>query len=113
MGLANTAPDARLNATLDMLERLVGFDTESSKSNLGLVAFVEDYFKSLGVAYTKIPNATGDKAALLRQSARTAMVALSFPGTPMLSLSRAKAGQAILSRCAGTKTAFMAAAPAI
>ena len=57
-------PDARLEATLAMLERLIGFDTESSKSNLGLIASVEDYLKSLGVAYVKIPNSTGDKAAL-------------------------------------------------
>ena len=64
MALARTEPDARLAATLDMLERLIGFDTESSKSNLGLVAFVEDYFKSLGVDYVKVPNSTGDKAAL-------------------------------------------------
>jgi len=64
MALARNASEARLNATLDMLERLIGFDTESSKSNLSLVAFVEDYLKSLGVAYVKIPNSTGDKAAL-------------------------------------------------
>ncbi|MGC2224907.1 MAG: acetylornithine deacetylase [Methylocella sp.] len=57
-------PDATLCATLNMLERLIGFDTESAKSNLGLVDFVEDYLKSLGVAYVKIPNAAGDKAAL-------------------------------------------------
>jgi acetylornithine deacetylase len=64
MPQASPVPDERLDATLDMLERLIGFDTESAKSNLPLVAFVEDYFKSLGVAYVKIPNATGDKAAL-------------------------------------------------
>ncbi|HEX3496955.1 MAG TPA: acetylornithine deacetylase [Methylocella sp.] len=64
MPQASHAPDDRLDATLDMLERLIGFDTESAKTNLGLVAFVEDYLKSLGVAYVKIPNAAGDKAAL-------------------------------------------------
>jgi acetylornithine deacetylase len=64
MAMVTSSPDARFNATLAMLERLTGFDTESSKSNLGLVAFVEDYLKSLGVAYVKIPNAAGDKAAL-------------------------------------------------
>jgi acetylornithine deacetylase len=64
MPQANHVPDATLCATLNMLERLIGFDTESAKSNLGLVAFVEDYLKSLGVAYVKIPNAAGDKAAL-------------------------------------------------
>jgi acetylornithine deacetylase len=53
-----------LAATLDMLARLVAFDTESSKSNLPLVADVEAYFKAHGVDYVKIPDATGDKAAL-------------------------------------------------
>jgi acetylornithine deacetylase len=64
MAIVTNPPDTRLDATLAVLEHLIGFDTESSKSNLGLVAFVEDYLKSLGVAYVKIPNATGDKAAL-------------------------------------------------
>jgi acetylornithine deacetylase len=64
MPQANLVQDERLDAALAMLERLIGFDTESAKSNLGLVAFVEDYLKSLGVAYVKIPNAAGDKAAL-------------------------------------------------
>jgi acetylornithine deacetylase len=53
-----------LAATLDMLARLVAFDTESSKSNLPLVADVEAYFKAKGVDYVKVPNAVGDKAAL-------------------------------------------------
>ncbi len=56
--------DARLAAAIDMLELLIGFDTESSKSNLALVAAVEAYFKQCGVDYVKILNAVGDKAAL-------------------------------------------------
>lgn len=52
-------------STLDILERLVGFDTESSRSNLALVGFVEDYLGGLGVAPRRLPNAAGDKAALL------------------------------------------------
>ncbi len=64
MPQASPLPDERLDATLAILERLIGFDTESAKSNLGLVAFVEGYLKSLGVAYVKIPNAACDKAAL-------------------------------------------------
>ncbi len=60
------APDGddRLEAAIDMLARLIGFDTESSKSNLALVAAVEDYLGALGVEYVKVPNETGDKAAL-------------------------------------------------
>lgn len=51
-------------ATLDLLTRLVAFDTESSKSNLALIDWVEDYLAGLGVTALRVPNATGDKAAL-------------------------------------------------
>jgi acetylornithine deacetylase len=51
-------------APLDMLARLVAFDTVSHKSNLELIAFVEAYLAGWGVASTRFPNATGDKAAL-------------------------------------------------
>lgn len=54
----------RLTATLEMLARLVSFDTESSKSNLPLVADIEAYLAACGVDCVKVPNATGDKAAL-------------------------------------------------
>lgn len=64
MPLSGSGRDERFGATLAMLERLVGFDTESSKSNLGLIAFVEDYLRSLGISYVKIPSASADKAAL-------------------------------------------------
>lgn len=64
MSVAGYGSDRGLAATLDLLERLIGFDTESSKSNLELVAAVEDYLKGLGVDYVKIPNSIGDKAAL-------------------------------------------------
>jgi acetylornithine deacetylase len=58
------AAEDRLAVSLALLERLIGFDTESAKSNLPLVAAVEAYFNELGVDYVKVPNATGDKAAL-------------------------------------------------
>ncbi|MGB8276649.1 MAG: acetylornithine deacetylase [Methylovirgula sp.] len=61
---AASGSDDRLAATLALMERLVGFDTESSKSNLALVADVEAYLASLGVDYVKVPNREGDKAAL-------------------------------------------------
>ncbi|HWG05499.1 MAG TPA: acetylornithine deacetylase [Beijerinckiaceae bacterium] len=54
----------RLANAIDLIARLVAFDTESSKSNLALIQFVEDYLDRRGVPYVKIPNATGDKAAL-------------------------------------------------
>lgn len=50
---------------LELLARLVSFDTESQRSNLALVAFVEDYLTAWGVPFERLPNAEGDKAALL------------------------------------------------
>ena len=49
---------------LEMLARLVSFDTVSDKSNLALLAFVEDYLTGWGVSSVRFPNETGDKAAL-------------------------------------------------
>jgi acetylornithine deacetylase len=47
-----------------MLEHLVAFDTQSQKSNLPLIDFVEDYLAAWEVPSIRIPNAQGDKAAL-------------------------------------------------
>lgn len=58
-----TARALRLSP-LEMLDKLVGFDTESAKSNLPLVAFVEAYLEGWGVPFWRVPNETGDKAAL-------------------------------------------------
>jgi acetylornithine deacetylase len=48
-----------------LLERLVGFDTESDKSNLPLIDFVEDWLRQRGFEVLRAPNTAGDKAALL------------------------------------------------
>lgn len=53
-----------LAITLDMLERLVGFDTVSAKTNLPLVEAVEAYLADLGIASVRVPNDKGDKTAL-------------------------------------------------
>lgn len=49
---------------LQMLEKLVGFDTVSHRSNLPLIQFVQDYLASHGVDSTLVPNDDGDKASL-------------------------------------------------
>ena len=60
-----TSPAAGRRFTpLDMLARLVAFDTESAKSNIALIDFVADYLADWGVPSTRIPNAAGDKQAL-------------------------------------------------
>jgi acetylornithine deacetylase len=50
---------------LEMLAKLVSFDTESAKSNLPLIDFVESYLKGWDVPYLRLPNEAGDKAAIL------------------------------------------------
>lgn len=49
---------------LEMLARLVSFDTESSQTNLPLVDFVESYLAGWNVPFIRLPNEAGDKAAL-------------------------------------------------
>src|SRR3546814_19674576 len=51
--------------TEELLARLVGFDTTSHKSNLDLVAFVEEYLGRHGVPCTRIPDDDGAKTNLL------------------------------------------------
>jgi acetylornithine deacetylase len=60
----SVAHDERLSRTIDLMARLIAFDTESSKSNLLIVAFIEDYLRARGVPYVTVPNAAGDKAAV-------------------------------------------------
>jgi acetylornithine deacetylase len=49
---------------LQMLARLVSFNTESSKPNLELIGFAEEYLRGWNVPFVRVPNASGDKAAL-------------------------------------------------
>jgi len=49
---------------LELLERLVAFDTTSHKSNLGLIRFVEDYLTQCKVGCQILPSADGSKASL-------------------------------------------------
>lgn len=57
--------DAPLDRALALAEALIGFDTESSKSNRALVDYVEHYLHQLGVPTLRAPNAAGDKIALM------------------------------------------------
>src|ERR1700757_1234995 len=47
-----------------LLAGLVGFDTVSDRSNLPLIAYIEDYLASFGVTARRIVDATGQKASL-------------------------------------------------
>lgn len=48
----------------ELLARLVAFDTTSHKSNLALIAFVEDYLAQHGIRADLVPSADGQKASL-------------------------------------------------
>lgn len=48
-----------------MLARLVSFPTVSTRSNLDLIDFVEDWLAGLGVASRRVPDASGEKASLI------------------------------------------------
>ena len=49
---------------VELLARLVSFDTTSSKNNLGLIAFVEDYLAQHRIASRRIVSSDGEKASL-------------------------------------------------
>jgi acetylornithine deacetylase len=49
----------------EILARLVAFPTVSDRSNLELIGFAESWLSDLGVTATRVPDATGEKAALI------------------------------------------------
>lgn len=52
-------------ATVDLIKKLVAFDTTSRNSNLALIRFVQDYLKGLGIDSKLVFDETGKKANLL------------------------------------------------
>jgi acetylornithine deacetylase len=56
--------EGRRYTPLELLDHLVGFDTESSKSNIALIDFVAAYLAGWGVPYWRVPNKAGDKEAI-------------------------------------------------
>ena len=48
----------------EVLERLIGFDTVSAKSNLELISYVRGVLADAGIESVLIPDATGQKANL-------------------------------------------------
>ena len=51
-------------SSIDLLKRLVAFDTTSRNSNLELIHFIRDYLDGHGVPSTLVPNEEGSKANL-------------------------------------------------
>jgi len=59
-----TATDQLAARAIDLMEKLVAFDTTSRLSNLDLIEFVEGELGRLGVSGTRVANADGSKANL-------------------------------------------------
>ncbi|QAX28863.1 acetylornithine deacetylase [Leisingera sp. NJS204] len=53
-----------MTATLDILERLTGFDTVSRNSNLELAAYAEGFLVERGFAVVQLPSPDGSKTGL-------------------------------------------------
>jgi acetylornithine deacetylase len=53
-----------LSRIIDVIARLVSFDTESTKSNLDLISWVEDYVRPFGARVSRTPNEARDKTTL-------------------------------------------------
>ena len=51
--MSEPTPQDALSRALPLIERLVSFDTESSKSNLPLIEFIEDYLGKLDVPFVR------------------------------------------------------------
>ena len=53
------------SSAIDLLERLVAFDTTSRNSNLALLDFVDDYLERWNIGSMRIPNGDGTKSNLV------------------------------------------------
>lgn len=68
-----------MDKAIALLDRLVGFDTTSSHSNLALIAYVEDYLAEHAVFSERVMSPCGQKASLI------ARIGPDAPGGVMLS----------------------------
>jgi acetylornithine deacetylase len=53
-----------MSSVIEILARLVSFDTTSRHSNIAIVDFIEDYLAGHGVAAARVPTPDGQKASL-------------------------------------------------
>ncbi|WP_170572466.1 acetylornithine deacetylase [Ruegeria atlantica] len=56
-----------MTETLDILEKLVGFDTVSKNSNLDLAGYVEEFLEARGFAVHRITDPGGEKTGLFAE----------------------------------------------
>ncbi|NIY74828.1 acetylornithine deacetylase [Thalassospira sp. HF15] len=71
---------SRLHHAIDLLGKLVAFDTTSKNSNLGLIHFVRDYLAEYGIESTLFHDETGEKANLLATIGPKGMPGIALSG---------------------------------
>ena len=75
----SSVPETLASRALDLMAKLIGFDTTSRLSNLALIEWVEAYLDGHGVPHRRVPNADGTKSNLI------ATVGPAIPGGLVLS----------------------------
>lgn len=71
---------AQSPTAVDMLRRLIAFDTTSRNSNLALIEFVRDYLRDHGIDSRLSPDATGRKANIFATIGSTSIGGLMLSG---------------------------------
>lgn len=74
---------SRLHHAIDLLGKLVAFDTTSKNSNLELIHFVRDYLAEYGIESTLFHDETGQKANLLATIGPKGVPVSRFRAIPM------------------------------
>src|SRR3989338_8896803 len=62
--MSTNASPSPSNETIEFIRRLLGFDTVSRNSNLGMIEWMRDYLRKLGVESRLTYDAEGRKANL-------------------------------------------------
>jgi len=75
----SSSPEALTARAIDLMAKLIAFDTTSRLSNLALIAWVEAYLDGHGVPHRRVPNADGTKSNLI------ASIGPAVPGGVVLS----------------------------
>lgn len=53
-----------MTQTLEILDRLISFDTVSANSNLDIISYIESFLSERGFEVTRVPDETGQKAGI-------------------------------------------------
>jgi hypothetical protein len=56
--------EASMTRTIELLERLVAFETTSSRSNSALIDFMQPMLEGCGAKVRRVTDATGSKTAI-------------------------------------------------